>query len=297
MGDRRIRTAAVGLAVVGAWWLAPAVGAAPTVEDVSWWTRSPLAAAPDGGFVVGTAPDGVTSIAGIRIADARGAVLVSNPTGGTADLARIQVCSTTASWVDASPGALGEAPTPDCSSAVPFAPVEGEWRADVGGLVGDGPAELLVVPVSGSVAFEVSFEAPTVRSPAPAVPAASDPRDAPSAPPSISTDPSPSPSPSPLPAPSAPIAGAPFVAPPIGPIAVAAGDLPADDRPAVDPGDEVEVAEDDALDASEFAVAAPPIEEARGSRVGDALVLVLLSAVVGFLVFAAGRIRDRLRMA
>ena len=100
-----------------------ASGEAPS--SVGWWTSTPgAAAAEDGGFEVAAVAGNPTSVAALRFATASGgstATLTLNESGGTVTpTAALQVCPTTQPWEPANPGALEDAPEPDCSAAVPL---------------------------------------------------------------------------------------------------------------------------------------------------------------------------------
>ena len=72
----------VALALAGAAAIAAArpAGAAPAaVSDVAWWSRNPLAQAPQGGFQVGAAPDGPIRVAEVTPTSVPDDVEVTRP--------------------------------------------------------------------------------------------------------------------------------------------------------------------------------------------------------------------------
>lgn len=287
------RSLAVATLAVLGWAIAGAgsAGAVTEVSDLGWWTRSPLSSAPDGGFAVGAAPDGVTSVAAMRMDLGGGVdtlVLEVQPTADAVALASLEVCITPGTWSAAAPGPLDDAPLTACASdSVPFAPAGEAWRADVSSLVNgtSGIVSLGVVPTpgSGTVPFEVTFEAPAVRSTggtagAPAPPSAPSPTPSPS--PTPAATPSVSPSPP-------PVRIAPSVAPAVTPAAPAAPAGPA--APAAPP---VAEADDDGA-ASTVELATSGLlgdTETSAPRWGEAFVLVLIGLGVGAAVYATSKV-------
>jgi hypothetical protein len=168
-------TMAVGaVALVAVVWARPAAAAA-SISDVGWWSDRPGASAPDGGFVVGTGPQGPVSVAAVRIDlgdGVTGALLSFTESGGVAtSTAALAICATGDGWT-AAPGApLAEAPATSCAgTAVAPTRTETTWTADIQALVEDrtGTVSLAIVPASGQGLWEVQFEAPTiVASPVP----------------------------------------------------------------------------------------------------------------------------------
>lgn len=118
---------------------------------VGWWTRAPGAsAAPDGGFEVAALGSEPASVAALRF-DVSGtptaATLTLVESGGTVTPATaLQVCTTTAPWEPANPGAYDDAPEADCAAAVDLTRDEeaAEWTAEVGSLLAAG--SLMIVP-------------------------------------------------------------------------------------------------------------------------------------------------------
>ncbi|HYD10456.1 MAG TPA: hypothetical protein VEA78_10165, partial [Acidimicrobiales bacterium] len=90
---------------------------------VGWWTSTPgAAAADDGGFEVAALAGNDVSVAALRFATAPAggtATLTLTESGGTVTpTTSLQACPTVDPWEPANPGALEDAPTPDCTSAV-----------------------------------------------------------------------------------------------------------------------------------------------------------------------------------
>lgn len=288
MRDHRFRAAAAAFVIAG---VALAIGsmapasASGTVDAVGWWTRNPLASAPDGGFAVASAPDGPTSVAAVRIDLGSGLsnlVIGASPATG-ADVASVQVCVTRDTWSVEAGGALTDAPTAACDGeAVPFAEAGAGWRADVSSLVAGrkGAVSLALVP-AGSLPFDATFEVPSVIR---ATPAASS--TATSSPPTTAafSPPSASPAPSFRPVPSSagftvPAPTAPPSTPATLPDATGAATttVTSDDQPETVPFD---IAAGVGLDDL----------EATGARWGEAGFLVLISAMVGVSVFGVSRL-------
>lgn len=287
---------AVALGALGAlgWSLAGigSAGAVTAVDELGWWTRNPLSSAPDGGFAAGAAPDGVTAVAAMRIDLGGGVdtlVLEVQPTTDAIALGSLEVCLTPDTWTAAAPGALDDAPLTTCGGdTVPFARAGDGWRSDVSSLVtgSTGVVSLGVVPTpgSGTVPFEVTFEAPTVRSTGAVAPAPA----SPSAP-----SPEPSPSPSPAPAPSGSPSIGPAPAPP--PIQMGGAPAPATPVPPTAPPAEEPPAEptDDDGAASTIELANAGLlgdTEVGDPRWGEAFVLVLIGLGVGAGVYGVSRV-------
>jgi hypothetical protein len=152
--------------------------AEPAVVEVGWWTRLPTQSAPDGGFAVGVAPDGPTSVAAIRLelgdTGVSSASVDVTEAGGTLQaLAGLRVCAATSPWTAAAGGPLTDAPAADCSNqAVRLTPgAGGAWQADISPFTAGrtGIISLVVMPEPDSVvaaglpsAYDVQFEAPHV---------------------------------------------------------------------------------------------------------------------------------------
>lgn len=285
----RRAVAAAALAALG--WAALGAGgaaAATAVTEVGWWTRSPLASAPDGGFAVGSGPDGATSVAAVRI-DLEGGVdtlvLEVQPTSGGVALGSLEVCVVADTWTAVAAGALDDAPQTACDAdSVPFARAGDAWRADVSSLVSasSGVVSLGVLPTAGSgtVPFEVAFEAPAVRATGatPARPTA------PAAPPAA---PSPAPSPAVAPAPPRPT---PRIAPAPAPAVVPARPAAPATPPASEPAPPV-ASDDGAGSTIELANAGilDDVGDVGAPRWGEAMILVLIGLGVGAGVYLVSR--------
>lgn len=296
------RPAAVGAALAAAAMvlLPVTASASATVIDVSWWTRNPLAAPPEGGFGVGAAPDGPTAVAAISVDLAAGVetlVLTAAPAGEVDGLAALEVCLGASPAAPSAGDAIEDAPVQPCEGeAVPFGRSGDAWRADVSSLVAGatGSATLAVVPAAGSgtVPYEVAFAAPIVQatgapatepgdggaSPAPTTtpPRAGGGTAAPS-PPAIRIDPV-----------TAPAPGRAAAAP--APATTAA---PADHgtAPTGDPAG----ADDEAGSAFELATGGLIDAEASAPRWGEAFVLVLIGMAVGVVVYGGSRFAEARR--
>lgn len=288
MREHRSRAAAAAFVVAG---VALALGslvpasASGTVDDVGWWTRNPLASAPDGGFAVASAPDGPTTVAAIRIDVGAGLsnLVIGAPPASGAEVASVQVCVTGDAWSAESGGALADAPAAACEGeAVPFAEAGDAWRADVSSLVAgrQGAVSLALVP-AGSLPFDATFEAPTVIRATPTAsssPTSSTPTTVAFVPPTA--NPAPGFSPAPVndnfsvPAPTTPPATVATLPDATG---AATTTVPTDDQPETVPFD---IAAGIGLEDVETA----------GARWGEAGFLVLISALVGLSVFGVSRL-------
>lgn len=284
-------------AVVASVWAIGGAGsasAAGEIGEVGWWTRNPLSTAPDGGFAVGAAPDGVTAVAALRIDVGGGVetlVLEVQPAGDTVALSSLEVCVAPETWTAAAPGPLDDAPATACEGdSVPFAEAGDQWRADVSSLVQStsGSVSLAVVPIAGSgtVPYEVTFERPSAR--ATGATAAPAPRGAPTPSPTPAPPPPPSATPSVNRAPAPPTISvgptSPRPAVTVPPAAPAAPTAPAETP--VPPAEQ-----DDASSTIELASAGLLDDVASSEpRWGEALVLVLIGLVVGAAVYGISRI-------
>ncbi|HVM55809.1 MAG TPA: hypothetical protein VM262_21670, partial [Acidimicrobiales bacterium] len=150
---------AVAIGLLGLAWSGAAGaldGDAPAATG--WWSRDPSAREqPPGGFQIASLSGQPVSVAALGYAPADGTVTVTlrlQEADGSmvTDATALDVCTTTDAWEPANPGAYGDAPTPDCTSAVPLSRDAEtlEWSAEVGHLVGDG-ASLMVVPAASKV--------------------------------------------------------------------------------------------------------------------------------------------------
>lgn len=297
----RTAALAVALAATSLVLLPGPATASAAVTDVSWWTRNPLAGPPDGGFGVGAAPDGPTTVAAVTVDLAGGVetlVLTAAPAGEVTGLAAIEVCVAPGPATPSSGDALGGAPARACQGdAVPFGRAGDGWRADVSSLVAGatGTATLAIVPAAGSgaVPYEVAFGAPTVQATGAAGRSGDDGGTA-------------TPSPTPMTAPTArPGGGTAVPAPPairLDPVATPALDRPAASAapattapasdPATAPAGEPGGADDGAGSAFELATGDLIDAEASAPRWGEAFVLVLIGLAVGTVVYGGSRLAE-----
>jgi hypothetical protein len=142
---------------------------APSVIEVGWWTRSPVASAPNGGIDVAAGPDGPTSVAAVRVdlgdSGVRQLTLQLHEAGGTLmQTATLRVCPTSKPWLAISGGALADAPPAECDLKAVDATrdAQGSWTVDVTPLVQTrtGTVSLAVVPGAGAV-FDLQLQRPT----------------------------------------------------------------------------------------------------------------------------------------
>lgn len=275
--------------------VARSADADPTITAVGWWTRSPLAGAPEGGIAVSSAPDGPVTVAAVSLDLGEGGVtaaaLEAVEVGGVAQsLATAMVCATPPGWAPAAGAPLEQAPHPACEAgSVPFTRNEASstWRADLGALLlgKTGAVAVMVVPAPGGAPlYEVRLARPTLAAvPAPVV--------APSAPQAVAEVPAAAP-PRVLPA---------FSASDGAPGAAALPEVVAGALPDMPPGPETDAAALDAPDdesgeeadpgtlvtpvpATGLALNGPQGSLAQHpSRAGRALLFTLVAAAVGLL--------------
>jgi len=150
-------------------WAMPASAA---TTAVGWWTRSPVASAPEGGVAVGNAPDGPLSVAAVGVDLGRGvssATLTIEQTGGTAPPAgQLVACLIGGGFESAAGAPIEEAPATTCDGAsVPVVANGTTWTANLREIVGDaqGAVGVAIVPATGSSAlFDLQFDAPSFTS-------------------------------------------------------------------------------------------------------------------------------------
>jgi hypothetical protein len=124
------------------------------VVEVGWWTSRPPAEQPGDGYEVAAGPDGAAqSVAALRLS-IPATTINSMPvrlteTAGLTQLGGVlQVCTTADAWTAADPGALDEAPTPNCTSSTNLTRTgDGVWLGDLGALAPQGgEVSLMIVP-------------------------------------------------------------------------------------------------------------------------------------------------------
>lgn len=150
----RTRTALVGGAALALLIAAPAAHAhnGDHATAVGWWTSQPGASeAAENGFEVAAFAGEPVSIAALRF------TVAGSPTSATLTVAEadgatvtpataLQACSTADPWEPEDPGAMGDAPKPDCTNGVDLTRDEAAktWTGDVGALLAGG--SLMIVP-------------------------------------------------------------------------------------------------------------------------------------------------------
>jgi hypothetical protein len=126
------------------------------VVEVGWWSSRPTALAqPEKGFEVAAGPTGdAQSVAAIRLSIAPGTVSslevrLHEASALGAEFGILRVCTTTAPWTPANPGAFEQAPAPDCTAAVNLTRTgDGFWIGDVASLApSGGQVSLMIVPL------------------------------------------------------------------------------------------------------------------------------------------------------
>jgi hypothetical protein len=176
---------AVALAVVAGPWLGtgPAgadddTAAGAVITEIGWWSQTPGAAEPDGGFrVTQDASGATTAVAAIRLKVTAKSlatalfVFTEGPTKLSENSADMRLCKGSNDWTAANPGALADAPKEDCSKNVQLkrSATLQSWSADAAQLVsGPGTVTLMVVPGdlhNGSIPFPTYDNLPRVNAP------------------------------------------------------------------------------------------------------------------------------------
>lgn len=126
-----------------------------TVTKVGWWSdRIGANEVGEGGFEVSVSPTGeLEGIAAFELSIDAGAVdnaeIVLTELAALAEFSSLTLCPTTEAWEPADPGALDDAPTPDCSQGVALTRTIDTmvWLGNITSLVRDGgTVALMVVP-------------------------------------------------------------------------------------------------------------------------------------------------------
>ncbi|MEA3055154.1 MAG: hypothetical protein QOD30_586 [Actinomycetota bacterium] len=125
-------------------------------QTTGWWSSEPGASAQDGGgFQVASVGGTAVSVAAVRFSTPSGVtsakLSLQEATGGFVTPATsLQACVTNDQWEAANPGAMADAPKPDCSKGVPLERDEASlvWSAEVASLMptGGGTPSLMIVP-------------------------------------------------------------------------------------------------------------------------------------------------------
>jgi hypothetical protein len=254
--------------------LAAPASAAGSVTAVGWWTRSPVASAPEGGLTIGNAPDGPLSVAAVAVdlgtSGVSSATLSLEQAGGAAvpGPGQLVACVVGGSFPPDAGAPIEEAPATTCDATQAPVAVNGTtWTVNVGELVGDkrGAVGIALVPATGSASvWDLQLAKPTFTA-TPASGGGGGPSSAGSpfqsvAPSSSSPTPSARPSSS-----SFAVAKPPTVAAPRTPASTVAP------SPSTTVADEGETA----------FVARPATATSTGRPIGQAVTLVLIAAVVG----------------
>ena len=157
---RRVWRCVAACAVLALVLVSPVVASAAeevdvTVAEVGWWSSSPAALPqPEGGFQVAATPTGESqAVAALRLLIAGSAIsslevqFDESSSVGT-EFGALKLCVTEDPWVAANPGGADEAPNPDCSvSAVLTRTLDGVWLGDIADLAPDGgEVSIMVVP-------------------------------------------------------------------------------------------------------------------------------------------------------
>jgi hypothetical protein len=167
----------------------PALAAGATITETSWWSRSPGAATPEGGFEVAKSLEGDLSVAAVRFqvegtVSSALLVLVEASGGVRPESGVIEACPTSATWTKASPGPLESAPAAECDRGKVVLQRDGgagTWTGDVAPLLSGGGSVGIVLRPGVSTAI-VAPTPPTTPAgpiptpvPAPTVPTPVDP--------------------------------------------------------------------------------------------------------------------------
>lgn len=168
------RSAAAILATAGLGFLLPFGGsadAAPSIGDVSWWSRNPAATAPEGGATLSNALDGPVSVAAVELdlEDGVTSATLSLPrTGGLGDGSAVIVgCVIPAGWAPSAGESLDDAPAAGCEgTSVEFTLADDVLSANVGGLVSGrtGTVGIFLTPADGETApWQATYDPPTLQ--------------------------------------------------------------------------------------------------------------------------------------
>lgn len=174
---RRALVVAVSLVTTAGALLLAAGADAAGVAATGWWSRNPVASAPEGGMAVGFMPDGPATVAAVKVDLGDGvtsAMLELTEAGGTAtDAASVLACETSTMWTPVEKGPIEKAPTTACAAGHSVVLARDAdsltWSADLSALLRGrtGPASVALVPGEvteglGSVVFEVQWSGPPV---------------------------------------------------------------------------------------------------------------------------------------
>lgn len=152
--------------------LAIPTASAANVTGVGWWTRSPAAAAPEGGIAVSNAPDGAVSVAALRVdlgdnGVTSGTITLPQSGGAAPAGAQLAVCVIGDGWKAEAGGAMESAPATTCDGTSAALVANGEtWTASVTDLIGEskGTVAFAVVPTTGSTGiWELQFDKPAFQ--------------------------------------------------------------------------------------------------------------------------------------
>ena len=179
---RLLRSVVVSALLAGTWWAGNGGAGAADLEAYGWWWRgntgpAPLpipAAVPEGGILVGGAPDGATAVAAVRYALAGGessptlVLRVAEDRGG--DVAVIAACPAGSAWGGGERGGPWDAKP---NAACELGSVNGQrdaaagtWTFPIAPLVQSSVVDLVIVPGTispeapvGST-FQIAFHPP-----------------------------------------------------------------------------------------------------------------------------------------
>jgi hypothetical protein len=152
---RRLVAAALVVLPLASAGIAAALDGDPP-SNVGWWSSEPGASAqPEGGFMVSAIGGSATSVAAVRFSTPSGVVSANlslqEASGGFVTPATaLEVCVTTDPWQPANPGAMADAPKPDCTNKIDLTRDQASlvWSADVSSLMPTlgGEPSLMIVP-------------------------------------------------------------------------------------------------------------------------------------------------------
>lgn len=160
---RRRHAGALLVLIILACQSVPAGGEHDAIE-VAWWTRSPIASAPDGGIAVALAPDGPLTVAAIRTprpSNAERVLFEAVEVGGVAtDSAVVLACAVSAAWEPSAGGPLADAPATMCSPEVALArdAASASWTADLTAIATAGEPYISIALTPGSGTTPAGFE-------------------------------------------------------------------------------------------------------------------------------------------
>lgn len=166
-----IAAGATAAAVAVAAAVVPAFAEA-SISQIGWWTRNPIATAPEDGFAVARAPDGDLSVAALGVFSTgdltKATLILTEADTVNAGGAVLQVCFTPNEWSAGAKQRWADRPKAECDSGsaeLRRNATSGTWAGDVLSVLSAADEDassvsMMIVPGEGSApAFELRFRA------------------------------------------------------------------------------------------------------------------------------------------